>query len=448
MIVKVVNPATEESSVIEETPIDRIAEMVGASRNAQRVWEGLALDERARRMMDVASEILGRAEQIASLVTEDMGKPIKKSHMEVRFAVSQAKFLCEHGPDWLQPEDANQGYIQFDPLGVVGVISPWNVPVIASLLAITPAVLAGNGVVFKPSEYTLRTGMAIGQVFDDLPGIPDGLVQVVVGGKSHGRAVVDSDVDMISFTGSGAVGKEIMRVSADRVRPIILELGGLDAAIVLKDVDVETTARELVGNNCHNTGQICCSVKRVFVERDIYDDFVRAAADASRGMTFGSPMDDVDMGPLVADFQRRKVEDTVRDARKKGAQIMTGGERPEGTGYFYPSTVLTDVTEEMTILNDEPFGPLLPIIPVADWQEGVQRANNTRYGLTGSVWTQDVELAKQVMGKMQVGVASLNTHGVGPSGTPFGGAKESGLGRIKHKEGLRAYANTKMVRVG
>lgn len=444
---RLVNPATEETSEIEETPIQQIPSMVTASRMAQPEWAALSLQERADRLLQAVSEILKRAEDVAQCITLDMGKPIKKSQGEVHFAVSQVKFLCEHGVNWLAPEEAPSGYIQFDPLGVVGVISPWNVPVISSLFAMAPALLAGNGVVVKPSEYTLRTGIAIGEVFASIPSIPDGLVQVVVGGKSHGRALVESDVDMISFTGSAGVGKEIMRASAERVRPIILELGGLDAAIVLKDADLESTARELVRNNCHNTGQICCSVKRVFVERDVYKEFVELAAAESRRVTFGSPMEDVDMGPLVADFQRKKVEDVVRDAREKGATILTGGQSPEGPGYFYPSTVAINVTDDMKVLREEPFGPLLPIVPVENWQEGVQRANATRYGLTGSVWTNDIDLAKQVLGKLEVGVAQLNSHGVGPPGTPFGGAKESGLGRIKHQEGVRAYANTKMVKV-
>ncbi|MEM8668484.1 MAG: aldehyde dehydrogenase family protein [Planctomycetota bacterium] len=442
---QVVNPANEEVAEIRDTPIDQIGEHVRRAREAQSHWSQVSLQDRVDCLTNLKQIVLDRASELARNVTLDMGKPIKKSELELRFMLMQFAYFCEHATDWLQPEPTPSGYVQFDPLGVVGVISPWNVPLIAPILAITPALLAGNGVVFKPSEYTLRTGIEIGDCFEALPGLPAGLVQVVVGGKDHGRAVVESDVDMISFTGSGKVGKEIMRVSSERVRPIILELGGLDAAIVLKDADLNTTAKELVRNNCHNTGQICCSVKRVYVERDVYDEFVEIATEESQRVTFGNPMEDVDMGPLVAEFQLAKVEQTVQDARAKGANVLTGGERPQGSGYFYPSTIVTSVADNMQILNDEPFGPLLPIVPVDDWQEGVRLANATKYGLTGSVWTNDVELAKEVMGRMEVGVASLNSHGVGPAGTPFGGAKESGLGRIKNKDGIRAYTNIKTV---
>ena len=444
---KVVNPATEEHSDIAETPIESVAEAVDSARQAQATWASVGLEDRVELLMQLAPQILLHAPTLAQCITDDMGKPIKASKAEVGYVVSQFKFFCEQALEWLKPEAASSGYIQFDPLGVVGVISPWNVPLVAPMLAITPALLAGTGVVFKPSEYTLRTGIEIDKLFQELRDLPAGLVQTIIGGKEHGRVVVESDVDMISFTGSGRVGKEIMKASAERVRPILLELGGLDAAIVLKDADLKMTAQQLVRNNCNNTGQICCAVKRVYVEREVYDEFVQLAAEESRNISFGNPTEDVDMGPLVAAFQLEKIESTIADAREKGASIVTGGERPAGRGYFYPSTVVTDVTTEMRILNDEPFGPLLPIIAVGDWREGVRQANDTRYGLTGSVWTNDTQLGKQVLSQLQVGVAALNAHGVGPAGTPFGGAKESGLGRIKNKEGMRAYTNVKMVRV-
>jgi len=444
---KVVNPATEAEEIIEETPVQDIPGLVARAREAQLTWGDRTVRQRADALVELCERINARSEEIASCITDDVGKPIKASRMEVAKTVDQVKTFCQEAPEWLAPEEAEEGFVQYDPLGVVAIISPWNGPFIVPVLAIVPALLAGNAVVLKPSEYSLRSGQIAGDLFGNLDDVPSGLVQTVVGGKDHGRELLKQDVDMVAFTGSANAGKEIMKQCSNRLCPLLLELGGLDAAIVLKDADVSSAARALVRNNCHWSGQVCCAVKRVYVEKDVHDDFVQAAVDESRQVTYGDPADDVDMGPLVAEFQLDKVLATVDDAREKGAKFLTGGERPPLKGYFFPSTVVTNVNHEMKIMREEPFGPLLPIFPVETWEEAVRLANDTRYGLTGSVWTQDEELGRKILGKLEVGVAGLNAHGIGPMGTPFGGAKESGLGRIKTKEGMRAHTNVKMVRL-
>ena len=444
---KVVNPATEAEQIIEETPVQDIPGLVARARETQLTWSDRTVRQRADALAELCERIKARTEEIASCITDDVGKPIKVSRMEVVKTAEQLKIFCQEAPEWLAPEEAEEGFVQYDPLGVVAIISPWNGPFIVPVLAIAPALLAGNAVVFKPSEYALRTGQLVGDLFGNLDDVPSGLVQTVVGGKDHGRELLKQDIDMVAFTGSGNAGKEIMKQCSNRLCRVLLELGGLDAAIVLKDADVSSAARVLVRNNCHWSGQVCCAVKRVYVEKDVHDDFVQAAVDESRKITYGDPAEDVDMGPLVAEFQLDKVLSTVDDARKKGARFLTGGERAPLKGYFFPSTIVTNVNHEMKIMREEPFGPLLPIFPVETWEEAVRLANDTRYGLTGSVWTQDEELGRKILGKLEVGVAGLNVHGVGPMGTPFGGAKESGIGRIKTKEGMRAHTNVKMVRL-
>ncbi len=444
---KVTNPATEEDHIIEETPIHQISNMVGRARQVQIAWSDRSLRERVGALAKLPELVEANLDQLASCVTQDMGKPVKHSRNEVANAAAQVKFFCQKAEDWLAPEEATMGFVEYDPLGVVAVISPWNGPFIVPVLAITPALLAGNGVVFKPSENSLRTGREVGNLFDSLDDVPRGLVQTVIGGKDHGRELVGQDVDMVSFTGSGRAGKDIMKKCSDKLCRVLLELGGLDAAIVLNDADISLAARKIVRNNCNNTGQICCAVKRVYVEKDIYEDFVKAAVAESQQITYGDPAQDVDMGPLVAKFQLDKVQETVNDAREQGAKFLTGGQRAPSKGYFFPSTIVTNVNHEMKIMTEEPFGPLLPIFPVDSWEEAVRLANNTRYGLTGSVWTRNENLGRKIMRKLEVGVAALNTHGIGPVGTPFGGAKESGIGRIKTKEGMRANTNVKMVRV-
>ena len=444
---EVVNPATETTHSVQETALSELPEIVRKAKMAQKEWAKHSISERASIIQALGPLMNDSLEMLAQSITNDMGKPIAKARAEVEGVIRTINFYCSQAADWLASEKSDLGEVVFDPLGVVAVISPWNFPIHVPSSGIFPALLAGNAVVFKPSEYTLETGKGIAALFRELPGLPENIFQIVVGGKEHGKALVEQAVDMVHFTGSTAAGKHIMQSCAAGLKRVLLELGGMDAAIVLKDADVKRAAQKIVGFNCNNTGQVCCSIKRVYVEEEIYDEFVRAATAVSSGITFGDPNTNVDMGPLVAGFQRDKVASIVKDAKNKGAKIHTGGELPTGKGYFYPSTIITDVSKEMRLLNEEPFGPVLPIMKVSSWQEAVEEANSSMYGLTGSVWSNDLELGKKVAALLEVGTASVNKHGPGPLGTPFGGAKQSGIGRVKTKEAMRDFCNTKFIQV-
>lgn len=442
---KLINPATEESKEITETPIEKIQEMTQAAHSAALQWARTPVEKRAQILAGLAPLLKNKRAALAQTITENMGKPLHKSLSEIDLTIQYVQFFSEKAPQWLAPEKIEQGHIQFDPVGTVGVISPWNYPYSTAFLALLPALLSGNSILFKPSEQTAQTGEDIRDLFAELEWFPKNLLQVIIGGKLHGKELVKQPVQMIAFTGSTAAGKDIMRQSADSLKKLILELGGMDAAIVLQDCDVAETANAIVQRNAINTGQVCCSIKRVYVEAPIYDAFVKEAKQASKEITLGDPAKNVDMGPMVASFQREKVEAIVEDAKRKGAEILTGGRRLDRKGYFYPSTVLTDVSHDMKVMQEEPFGPLLPIVKVESWKEGVEWANRSPYGLTGSVWTKDHEKAIMVASQLQVGVAGINTHGAGPVGTPWGGVKESGLGRMKSKQGMREFTNTKLV---
>jgi len=444
---KATNPTTEEERNAKETPLEKIPGIVENARQAQKPWGEKTPEERAGFFKKLVSLMLERKDSLGKTITEDMGKPLKKAIAEAEEITKEIVFFSEKAKEWLAPEKAEKGHIEFNPLGAVAVISPWNYPIWVPLSAITPALMAGNSVIFKPSEHTPFSGMEIDKLFREA-GFPDGVFQTIVGGKDHGKELVEQDVDMVSFTGSTAAGKDIMRKSADKLHKIILELGGLDAAIVLKDADIQATAKEIVGKNTMNSGQVCCAVKRVYVENEIFDDFVKAAVKESEKTTFGPPFGNVDMGPLVAKFQLEKVQEILEDAKQKGAKILTGGKSPDGKGYFFPSTILTNVNHKMRIMKEEPFGPLLPIFPVNSWEEAVELSNNTRYGLTGSVWTKNKDLAKKIACKLEVGTVGINCHGPGPCGTPWGGAKESGIGRMETKEGIREFTNIKYVHTG
>lgn len=442
-----INPATEEVKDVRETPLQSISGMVEKAKKAQILWGEKSLEERIRVFEKLCSLMEREKDSLTKTITEDMGKPLDKSEAEVERIIEEMRFFCRKAMEWLAPEQVEGGHVEFDPLGVVAVISPWNYPLLVPFSAITPALLAGNAVVFKPSEYTLLTGIAIGKLFSQLESFPENVFQTIVGGKEHGKELVKQDIAMVSFTGSTRAGKDIMKNSSEKLHKVLLELGGLDAAIVLKDADIPFTAKKIIEKNCQNTGQVCCSIKRVYVEKEVYDDFVKAAKEESKKVSFGDPEKNPDMGPLVAKFQLDKVEDTLEDAKQKGVKVLSGGKRPEGKGYYFPSTILTNVNHDMKIMKEEPFGPLLPILPVDSWEEAVALANNTRYGLAGSVWTKNKELGKKIAKRLEVGVAGINAHGSGPVGTPWGGAKESGMGRMETREGMREFTNIKLVQV-
>ena len=446
------NPATGVTREIAETRIEEIPSLVARAKIAQKSWAALAPSERVRILTPILQRLKDRRQTLAAAITEDMGKPLARSEREVDQTGLEAAHVLEHAESWLTPEEAPEGYVEFNPLGVAAIISPWNYPLQLPLRAIVPALAAGNAVVFKPSEQTLAVGLLVEELMASLEGLPEHLFQTLIGGKDHGKALVDQPIAIVSFTGSTAAGKDIMRKCADSIKRVLLELGGLDAAIVLRDADVVQAAQKIVQNNCSNSGQVCCAIKRVYVEREVYDQFVAAAKAASETITIGDPTTAVDMGPLVAEFQLKKVQAIVADAVAKGATVQSGGTpRTDiglpGQGYFYPSTVLTETTEDMRILTEEAFGPVLPVVAVQSGEEAVEKANSTSYGLAGSVWTRDEARGRKLAAGLEVGVAGINVHGSGAPGAPWGGAKESGLGRMKTKEGLREYTNVKLVRV-
>lgn len=442
----VINPSTEERRELEETPLIEIGSAVTRARTQQRVWAEFPLKKRIETIEQLAPLLEEKREILAETIVLDMGKPFKRALREVDASIDAITFNCRQATAWLSNEVLDAGYVCFDPLGVVAVIAPWNFPVITSIHPIIPALLSGNAVIYKPSELSLFTGKLLGELISNLEGLPKGLFETVIGGKEHGKTLVESPIDMVAFTGSTQAGKDIMRRGADKMKRMLLELGGMDAAIVLKDADIEKSAADIVRANCNNSGQVCCSIKRVYVESSVYKDFLKAAVKESERILIGDPTSNVDMGPLVAHFQLEKIERIVEDAKKKGALIHTGGKRLSQPGYFYPSTVISNVSADMSLLTEEPFGPLLPIMEVSDWQEAVTLSNESPYGLTGSVWTSNLELGESIARKLEVGVASLNSHGPGPMGAPWGGAKQSGLGRLKCKEGMRSFTNEKFVK--
>jgi acyl-CoA reductase-like NAD-dependent aldehyde dehydrogenase len=346
--------------------------------------------------------------------------------------------------------------VRYQPRGVVAVIAPWNFPLVMTLGEAVPALMAGNAVIIKPSEWTPLTAVLGGEISREAfqsVGVPPDILQVVTGYGETGGALVD-EADMIGFTGSVRTGKMIAERAAKRLVPVSLELGGKDPMIVLKDADLERASSAAVWGAFMNAGQVCISVERVYVEEPIADEFTRRVVEKTRALRQGVDADNanneqrVDVGAMTFPKQLETVEAHVRDAEARGAKILTGGRRaPDLPGQFYEPTVLTNVDHSMQIMRDETFGPVLPIMRVRDEQEALRLANDSRYGLNASVWTGDTAKGTRLAAQIEAGSVCVNDviTGVAVTDAPFGGVKESGTGRRHGASGIRRFCSEQTI---
>lgn len=437
---------------IGEVPVlgpEAVRGRVERARAAGRAWADRPVEERAdgvRRLRDLLVE---RMEGMADTVARETGKTLVDVYVgEVHPACDGLGWAADHAPRVLGERrhrllgpGTHRGRVRWEPYGVAGVITPWNFPLAITAGALGSALAAGNAVVLKPSELTPYTSLALAELASEVLPDPD-LVQVATGDGSTGRALVDAPVDVLSFTGSVATGREVMGRAARHLTPVVLELGGKDAMIVLEDADLERAARGAVWGAFFHAGQICQSVERALVHRDVHDRFLRRVVEETRGLRTGPRSEDPDVGALTRPEQADVVEEHVEDAVGKGADVLTGGRRREGPGTFYEPTVLAGVTPEMRVFREETFGPVLPVTWFDDEEEAVRLANDTRYGLDAYVWTADRERGWRLARRLEAGSVMLNdcASNYGFPELPFGGVKESGFGRTHGEEGLRAFA--------
>ena len=340
-----------------------------------------------------------------------------------------------------------KGFVQREPLGVVGVISPWNYPFILSFCPVVTAVFGGNGVVLKPSEHTPYSGLLVEDLARDA-GLPEGLVQVVVGRGDTGEALVRGGLDKIFFTGGPRTGRAVLAAAAESLTPAVLELGGKDPAIVLEDADLKRAARGIVWGAFLDAGQSCISIERVYVVDEAYDAFLRETLNAVRGVRAGSNPE-VEVGPLTTEEQLQWVEAQLAEAVNSGATIVMGGQRTDPASNVLQPTVLTEIPPECSVLREESFGPVLPIVRVMDEEEAVEKANGLPYGLSASVWTKDQARGVSIAQRLRAGAVCVNDTIVhfGVPALAFGGVGESGFGRIHGIDGLREMTRTRSVLV-
>lgn len=395
---------------------------------------------------------------LAELVARENGKPVSEALLVDVFPACDAlAYLARHAHRLLQFEAVRPRQIlfahwkagyRFDPLGVVAVIAPWNYPVAIPVIEVAAALAAGNTVVFKPASATVLTGLALADMARRA-GLPPGVLNTVaLPGRSTDALVDDARVAKVLFTGSVGIGRRVAERCATRLAPCQLELGGKDAAVVAGDAHLERTARGLVWGAFMNSGQTCASIERVFVEETVYEPLLRRVVELTQELRVGNPLaSDTDMGPMTTAEQRDEVHRQIANALSAGARPLTGGTLPAGPGLFYPPTVLVDVADDMEVMTEETFGPVLPMVPVSSLDEGVRRANASRFGLTASVWTRSRATALRLQRELDAGVVTVNDHVVafGEVTGSWGGLRESGIGRSHGRYGLLELCNIKYV---
>ena len=449
---QVVNPATEE--VLEEVEATTSEELDAATEKARRAfaeWRGFAGLDRAGLFHEISRNLMAHQEELAETLTLEGGKPYIENSDEVEWTAACFDYYGEIARDSIgylpAPIEPQQlALVVKEPIGTVACIVPWNFPLLLAAWKVAPALAAGNAVILKPSE---ETPLATRRMAELIEGLPEGLLQVVYGDGEVGDALVrHPGVDMVAFTGSQETGRKVGIVAAERLIRANLELGGKDPFIICDDVDVEIAAEGAVWAACLNAGQVCTSSERFYVEKKISDDFVEASKAFVESLNLGDPMDrTTDLGPMINAKGREKVEQHVGEALDGGAKLVTGGGRWGEQGFFYEPTVLTGIEHSMTVMREETFGPVVPIVEVNSLDEAIKQANSVPFGLGANVYTRDFEKMLKCMRGIRAGTVWINDPLTDNDAAPFGGQKGSGIGRELGREGLKAFQESKHVHI-
>jgi acyl-CoA reductase-like NAD-dependent aldehyde dehydrogenase len=448
----VTNPATgQHVRTIDAVGPDEVAAMVARARAAQPAWEALGFEGRAKILMRAQKWLFDNEQRVIDTVISETGKTYEDALVaEVAMTARAFGFWAKKAPEYLADEKVRSSnpfvvgrklVLRYRPLGVIGIIGPWNYPLLNSFGDAIPALAAGNAVVLKPSEVTPLSSLLMEEAMRDC-GLPEDVYLAAPGRGDTGAALIDH-ADMIMFTGSTRTGKKVMARAAETLTPVSLELGGKDPMLVLADADLERAANAAAHYSMQNGGQTCISVERVYVEEPVYDEFVGKVTEKVRALRNGVPNGpaSVDVGAITFAPQLEIVEQHVRDAQAKGARVAVGGKAGSGAGQFFEPTVLVDVTHDMECMTEETFGPTLPIMKVRDADEGVRLANDSQYGLQASVWTRDVTRGEEIARRIEAGTVCVNDAQINWAATelPMGGWKQSGIGYRHGPGGIRKY---------
>jgi len=445
-----INPSTGEivGSVPIATP-DEVRAAVARARAAQPAWEALSLDERVEKLLAAGPAMLERAEELGALLCREMGKPLGEAIGEVKACAANWEVQLREIADALKPEivedEHTRSTVYRDPLGVCAAITPWNFPILMPHWLLLPALMAGNTVVFKPSEETPLIGQAYADAL--IACLPTDVLITVHGADEQGKALVAADVDLIVFTGSREVGKKIMAEAAGGLKRVLLELGGKDPLLVLEGADLDAAAKFAARNAFRNAGQVCVSTERIYVSEKLHDEFVEALRAESAALVLGDGMrEGTGIGPMINAGQRDHVLRQIEQATKDGATVIVadGSDSPGAGGNFIRPTILTGVTHDMEVAMEESFGPIVTVTSVRTDDEAVRLANDTPYGLGAAVFGSD-DRAKQAARRIKAGMVGINKGLGGASGTPWVGMKQSGIGFHSGRDGHRQFAQVRVV---
>ena len=443
----VLNPATEE--VLTDCPRsseEQLNQAVQAAKNAFSSWSQTQIQERKEIVLKIADIVEANAQELAQILTEEQGKPIGDATGEVYGMAAFCRYFAslDLPVKLIEDSDGRKVEAHRTPLGVVGAIVPWNFPLILLAFKLPPALIAGNTIVIKPAPTTPLSTLRVAELIKDVA--PPGVINVITDLNDLGAALTaHPDVRKISFTGSTATGAKVMAGAAGLLKRITLELGGNDAGIVLNDVDPKEAAPKLFNSAFQNTGQVCIAMKRLYVHEDIYDEMCDELATLANETVIGNGLEQgTKLGPLNNKMQFDKVKELIEEAKTDG-NVIAGGEVPDQPGYFIRPTIVRDIEEGSRLVDEEQFGPVLPVMKFSDEKDAVKRANATQWGLGGSVWSSDLDKAYALAEKMEAGTIWINKHSELDPTIPFGGSNQSGLGRELGAEGLEEFTQLKII---
>jgi acyl-CoA reductase-like NAD-dependent aldehyde dehydrogenase len=447
---KVVNPATEQVIAdLQEDNAQTLQHKYETLKQGQPKWNAVPLTKRIEVLQKFAALLKENIEELAKVLTSEVGKPVQQSRNEVNGAVARINWLTGNAEKYLSDEvmteqEGMKEVIAYEPLGVICNISAWNYPYLVGTNVFVPALLAGNAVMYKPSEFSSLTGLEI-ERFLKLAGVPDDAFAIAIGGGEVGKALLEMPLNGYYFTGSYKTGQYIYEKVAPKMVPCQLELGGKDPLYITDDVtDVKSIAAGTADGAFYNNGQSCCSVERIYVHEKVYDQYVDEFVKEVSTYKLGAPNEDgVYIGPLTREAQLQVVDAQVKDAVSKGAKVMTGGEKTGSKGYYYQPTVLTNVSHDMDVMREESFGPVIGIMKVKDDAEAATLMNDTAYGLTAGVYTADQARAKNILAQVNAGTGYWNCCDRVSAALPWSGRKHSGFGATLSHAGLRAFTQPK-----
>tara|TARA_B100000780_G_scaffold254583_1_gene202788 strand:+ start:3145 stop:4560 length:1416 start_codon:yes stop_codon:yes gene_type:complete len=448
----VYNPATEE--IIAQCPAateENLNAAVTAAREAFPAWSKTSDDQRKEKVNALADIISNNMNELAQLITQEQGRPLNGIGFGSFAEVGGSEYWTRCTAELTLPieiaeeTDTHRAEIHRKPLGVVGSITPWNFPLLIAIWHVIPAIRSGNTVVLKPSSFTPLVALRFVELAQEV--LPPGVLNIITGEGGMGRLITSHpDIDKIVFTGSTATGKNIMKNASDSLKRLTLELGGNDAAIILPDIDVKENASAIFEAAFINNGQTCAALKRLYVHEDIYEEMCEELTIIANTVTVANGMEEgAQLGPIQNRAQFELVRELVDDAKSSGARILTGGDAPEGIGYFYPVTLVADISDGTRLVDEEPFGPVLPIIKYSDVEDALQRANDNPNGLGGSVWSGNPAQALELAKRLECGTAWINNHASLSPNVPFGGVKQSGVGVEFSTHGLKEFTSIQSI---